>query len=295
LDIMRGMAAPPQTAMSAVLEDGRRISWAEYGSATGAPLVLLHGTPGSRLQFQLFHEPATAAGVRLVTPERPGSGRSDPVPGGVTYAGYADDLRQLLDHLELGSVTMSGASGGAGFALAAAILLPERVRRLLLVSAGSLPAPPEALKRLTPPVRILLALATRAPRLTGKLLASQVSNLDSAASRWGRRFMPAADRRVFEEPTRLASFAEDFREALRQGPSAAVQDLRLGREGLDLDLADLDVDTVLLHGVDDVNAPIEIARWFAAQVPSSRLMETPGAGHFFTLERPELIFESVVR
>jgi pimeloyl-ACP methyl ester carboxylesterase len=281
--------------MTAVLDDGRRISWAEYGSAAGAPLVLLHGTPGSRLQFQLLHEPAAAAGVRLITPERPGSGRSDPVPGGVTFVGYADDLRQLLDHLELGSVTMSGASGGAGFALAAAILHPERVRRLLLVSAGSLPAPPEALKRLIPPVRILLALATHAPRLTGKLLASQVSNLDSAAARWGRRFMPAADRRVFEEPTRLAAFAEDFREALRQGPGAAVQDLRLGREGLDLDLADLDVDTVLLHGVDDVNAPIEIARWFAAQVPSSRLMETPGAGHLFTLERPELIFDEVVR
>ena len=292
---MRGMAAPvsPQTAMSAVLEDGRRISWAEYGSASGAPLVLLHGTPGSRLQFRLLHEPAAAAGVRLVTPERPGSGRSDPVPGGVTYVGYSDDLRQLLDHLELGTVTMAGASGGAGFALAAAILHPERVRRLLLVSAGSLPAPPEALKRLIPPVRILLALARHAPRLTGKLLASQVSNLDSAAARWGRRFMPSADRRVFEEPTRLAAFAEDFREALRQGPGAAVQDLRLGREGLDL--ADLDVDTVLLHGVDDVNVPIEIARWFAAQVPSSRLMETPSAGHLFTLERPELIFDEVVR
>jgi hypothetical protein len=56
---------PPQTAMSAVLEDGRRISWAEYGSASGAPLVLLHGTPGSRLQFRLprvEHDPTLDAG-----------------------------------------------------------------------------------------------------------------------------------------------------------------------------------------------------------------------------------------
>ena len=99
---------------------------------------------------------------------------------------------------------------------------------------------------------------------------------------------------MFEEPTRLAAFSEDFREALRQGPSAAVQDLRLGREGLDLDLADLAVDTVLLHGVDDVNAPIEIARWFAAQVlqPVDRDARWRSPFHARTTE---LIFESVVR
>ena len=106
--------------------------------------------------------------------------------------------------------------------------------------------------------------------------------------------MPAADRRVFDDPRWRASFEQDFREALRQGPSAAVQDLRAGRGGLGVDVADLTVDTVLLHGVDDVNVPIGIARWLGAQVPSSRLIETPGAGHLFTLERPELILELVV-
>jgi pimeloyl-ACP methyl ester carboxylesterase len=281
-------------AMTAELADGRRISWAEYGSASGAPLVLLHGTPGSRLQFQAFRGAATACGVRVVAPERPGYGLSDPAPGGVTYRGYADDLRQLLDHLELPRVTLAGASGGGGFALVAAIVLPERVRRLVLVSAG-LPAPRAAREGMSPPVRISLWLAARAPGLTGRLLASQVSaDLDSATSRLGRRSMPAADRRVFDDPTWRASFEQDFREALRQGPSAAVQDLRAGRGGLGVDVADLTVDTVLLHGVDDVNVPIGIARWLAAQVPASRLIETPGAAHLFTLERPQLILDLVV-
>ena len=61
--------------------------------------MLLYGTPGSRLQFRFMHEPAQAAGVHLATPERPGNGRSDPVPGGTSFTGYADELRQLLDHL----------------------------------------------------------------------------------------------------------------------------------------------------------------------------------------------------
>jgi pimeloyl-ACP methyl ester carboxylesterase len=291
------MAAPepPNRATTAVLEDGRRIAWAEYGSPSGAPLVLLHGTPGSRLQWQFLHEPALADGVRMVAPERPGYGLSDPVPGGVTYTGYADDLRQLLDHLELPTVTMSGTSGGGGFALAAAIVHPQRVRRLLLVSAG-FPAPRSTRRGMAAPVRALLFLATHAPRLTGKLLAAQQSaDLDAPVSRLAVRRMPPSDRRVFADPTWRAHFAQDMHEALRQGPGAAVQDLRLGTGALGVDLADLSVDTVLLHGADDVNVPVGIARWFAAQVPSSRLIEIPEAAHLFTLERPELILESVVR
>ena len=80
----------------------------------------------------------------------------------------------------------------------------------------------------------------------------------------GHRRTPTADQRVFGDPTWRAHFAEDMDEALRQGSDAAVQDLRLGSGTLDVDLADLTVDTVLLHGVEDVNAPIGIARWLVA-------------------------------
>jgi pimeloyl-ACP methyl ester carboxylesterase len=107
--------------------------------------------------------------------------------------------------------------------------------------------------------------------------------------------MPAADRRVFDDPSWRAHFAEDFAEALRQGPSAAVHDLAAGRGPFALDLSRLSVDTVMLHGVEDVNAPIGIARWFTAQVRSSRLIEFPGSGHLFTLERPEVILDLTVR
>lgn len=286
---------PPITAVTAVLPDGRRISWAEYGSPSGSPLVLLHGTPGSRLQWRFLHEPALASGVRVVAPDRPGYGRSDPMPGGATFTGYAEDLRQLLDHLGLSTVTLAAASGGGGFALAAAIVHPQRVRRLLLVSAAY-PAPVATRQGMAAPVRLLLWMAGHAPRLTGKLLAAQQSaDLDAPVSKIAVRRMPAADRWVFADPTWQAHSASDMRKALRQGPDAAVQDLRLGQGKLGVKVAELSVDTVLLHGVEDVNVPIGIARWLTAQVPASRLIETPGAAHLFTLERPELTLESVVR
>jgi pimeloyl-ACP methyl ester carboxylesterase len=282
--------------MTATLADGRRISWAEYGEPAGAPLVLLHGTPGSRLQFRFMHEPALAAGVRLVTPERPGYGGSDPVPGGVTFTGYADDLGQLLDHLGLASVTLGGASGGGGFAVAAAVAHPQRVNRLILISAG-LPAPRTALRGMAFPVRALLFLAVRAPRLAGRLIAAQLTaDLDSPIARLARRRMHAGDRRLFDDPAWRARFTEDFREALRQGPGAAVDDLgQAHRDPHGADLAHLVVDTVLVHGSEDVNAPVGIARWVASQVPRARLVELPEAGHLSALEQPELVLGWVDR
>lgn len=281
--------------MTVVLADGRRMAWAEYGRADGVPFVMLHGTPGSRLQFQWMHGPAAGAGIRVIAPERPGYGDSDRMPGGTTFAGYADDLRQLLDHLELRTVTLGGVSGGGGFALAAALAHPERFERLILVSAG-LPVPRVARRRMALPVRLLLLLARYAPGVTGRLLAAQLSaDPQSAVSRAGRRFMPESDRRLLDAPEWRRWFDEDFREALRQGPGAAVNDLSLGRRPLGLDPAALTVETVLLHGTEDVNVPVGIARWVAAQVPSSRLIEHRGAGHLFSLERPQLIFEWVRR
>jgi pimeloyl-ACP methyl ester carboxylesterase len=286
---------PPQTATTAVLADGRRISWAQYGRPDGAPLVILHGTPGSRLQFRWMHGPATGAGIRVVAPERPGYGASDGVPAGIAYPAYADDLRQLLDHLELPTVTLCGVSGGGGFALAAAITHPERFDRLILLSAG-VPVPRAARRGQALPVRLLLSLARYAPGVTGKLLAAQLSaDPDSAMSRAGTRFMPTSDRRIFGAPEWRRRFDDDFREALRQGPGAAVHDLALGTRPLGMDLADLTVETVLLHGTEDVNVPVSIARWLAAHLPSARLIEQPGAGHLFSLEKPELIFEWVGR
>jgi pimeloyl-ACP methyl ester carboxylesterase len=146
------------------------------------------------------------------------------------------------------------------------------------------------------PVRLLLFLARYAPEVTGRLLAAQLSaDPDSAVSRAGKRFMPASDRRSPDAPEWRRRLDEDFREALKQGPGAAVHDLALASEPLGMDPADLSVETVLLHGTEDVNVPIGIARWVAAHVASAHLIEQPGSGHLFCLERPQLVFDRVGR
>ena len=107
--------------------------------------------------------------------------------------------------------------------------------------------------------------------------------------------MPTSDLRLIEAPEWRQRFDEDFRLALKQGPGATVHDLALGGGPLGVDVANLTVETVLLHGAADVNVPVGVARWLAAQVPSARLIEQPEAGHLFGLESPGPIFEWVSR
>src|SRR5262245_23933202 len=100
------------------LPDGRRLAWAEWGRPDGPPVLLLHSSPGSRL---LDPDPAAtaAAGVRLLTVDRPGFGGSEPNPD-PTFAGFAADLATLAAELDLRDLALMGWSGGGQYALAAA-------------------------------------------------------------------------------------------------------------------------------------------------------------------------------
>jgi pimeloyl-ACP methyl ester carboxylesterase len=59
------------------LPDGRRMCWAEYGDPDGAPLLLFHGNPGSRLCWGEWPGLESLADARLIAPDRPGYGRTD--------------------------------------------------------------------------------------------------------------------------------------------------------------------------------------------------------------------------
>ncbi len=138
------------------LADGRRLAWAEWGDPRGSPVVFLHPCPGSRM---LCPDPAltTAAGVRLITVDRPGYGRSDPVAV-PTLGGFAHDLERLLDHLWLGQIRLVGWACGGQYAAAGAAVLAERVSGLVLAAT---PVPGDRFRWLTPPVRNVADSCTR--------------------------------------------------------------------------------------------------------------------------------------
>lgn len=82
------------------LPDGRQLGYAEFGSRTGKPIILLHGLACSRLDGAYFHDIACQLDVRIIGVDRPGMGESSPHPNR-TLLGFARDVDDLTNHLQL--------------------------------------------------------------------------------------------------------------------------------------------------------------------------------------------------
>ncbi|WP_425607344.1 alpha/beta fold hydrolase [Halomontanus rarus] len=160
-----GAVDEPERMRTVVVGDGRQLSYAEYGDPDGEPVLLFHGTPGSRLLGQLFDEEARRHGIRLLSPDRPGYGRSTPCPGR-TLSDTGTFVAPVLDDAGISRTRVVGFSGGGAYALALAATHGERVSEIDVVSSAT----PPSLRPSTPAVqRLLGAIGQRTPRVLGGL------------------------------------------------------------------------------------------------------------------------------
>lgn len=132
---------PPGDLQILVLPDGRHMSFAECGSnrPDAQPFINCHGFPGSRLTSN----PHVIAmlerlNIRWIGIDRPGIGFSTFHPNSTPIA-WISDLRYLLAHLDLPKYRIFSGSGGAAYALAAALLLPRTQLLSVGVVAGIAP------------------------------------------------------------------------------------------------------------------------------------------------------------
>ena len=103
-----------------------------YGQAgSGAPLLLLHATPGSSRAFRQL-APLLASSFRTIAPDTPGYGNSDPLQGDVSIEALAGSMIDLLDTLELPRAHVLGLHTGNKIAAAMAARWPDRVDRVVL-------------------------------------------------------------------------------------------------------------------------------------------------------------------
>jgi pimeloyl-ACP methyl ester carboxylesterase len=97
-----------------------------------SPLLLIHQSPMSMVEFGAAQNSLAALGVRSVAPDTPGYGLSDQPTCLPTIGGLADNLVALLDHLGIERVVASGHHTGACVATALAARHPDRVAGLVL-------------------------------------------------------------------------------------------------------------------------------------------------------------------
>lgn len=98
----------------------------------GLPLVLLHQTAWSSLQFKHAMPWLAQRGIRCIAIDTPGFGLSDGPEDQPTIEDYAESVAVTLGQLGVESAAVLGHHTGASIAAALAVSHPERVSQLLL-------------------------------------------------------------------------------------------------------------------------------------------------------------------
>jgi len=258
------------------LLDGRRLCWHEFGDPDGWPVIYTAGTPVSGLAGAWYDEAAQAAGLRWISPDKPGYGGSD-YQRNRSLTSWGDDLAVLAGQLGLDRFALAGESGGGPFTLAAAHQLADRVNVVALIATGA-PAGLAERAGQQPRIRFYGWLARNAPPLNALPFAVMRWSLASPARRERslRREMAAVPE------AKHAGLRVEFdavADALRPGTRGAVQELALTKRPWPFPLSEVRTPVHLWHGALDTNVPIAIARRLARELPDVTLHVADSSAH----------------
>lgn len=116
------------------------MAYEEKGDANGSPVILMHGFPDDAQTWNAVTEPLAAENFRTLAPYTRGYGATRFLDDGTIRSGesvaYAQDIIEFADALGLDKFTFVGHDWGAAAAYLLAILYPERLNNVVVMSAG---------------------------------------------------------------------------------------------------------------------------------------------------------------
>jgi 3-oxoadipate enol-lactonase len=218
----------------------------------GPAVVFAHGAGGNHLSWWQ-QVPVFARRYRCITFDHRGFGQSPDVPNGPGSRAFVEDLKRLLDHLQIDRVALVAQSMGGRTCLGFTLEYPDRVRGLVMADT------------------------------TGGFGDARMSQLraEHEAALAGPDAPPRTYARHFPQEQPTQAFLYEQIRALnppRQevpAPGPTVEQVRA-----------LATPTLLIVGEHDVIAPPALMKMFQGYIPHARLAEVAGAGHSVYFEKP---------
>jgi pimeloyl-ACP methyl ester carboxylesterase len=258
-----------------VTVEGTPLNVIEMGE--GDPILFVHGLSGSWPNW-LEQLPVFAKSHRAIAMDLPGFGHSPMPKETITISRYARILDGLCEELGISAATVVGNSMGGFVSAELAIAFPQRVERMVLVSAAGISTyHHREVERIEPYLR---RLAPMLAAYTGWTAARS----DWVARRPGLRNMTLGT--VTRHPSRLpaALAAEQLRGAGKPGFIQAL------RANIDYPIAErlpeIACPTLIVWGAEDRVISVADADMFERLIPNSRKVIFDGTGHMAMLERP---------
>lgn len=261
-------AAPPSQFM---LVDGMQVHWRDEGPRDDPqPLVLLHGTSDSLHTWDGWAA-ALRKQRRIIRFDLPGFGLTGPDPNNdYSIARYVRFVGEVLDHLGVMHCVLAGNSLGGEIAWNAAVAMPQRVQRLVLVDAAGYPLHSESV-----PLAFSLARSALAQRLFAYILP--------------RGLVQASLRNLYGDPSKVTPELVDryYHMALRSGNREALghRIAAMRFDGFER-VRQVTQPTLLLWGGRDRLIPVAAGRRFERDLPKARLVVFEGLGHLPHQEDP---------
>lgn len=231
----------------------------------GQPVVLIHGV-GLNKEMWGGQVVGLATQYRVIAYDMLGHGDSPRPEPGTELLGYADQLRELLDHLGLTQVTVIGFSMGGLVARAFALHYPQYLQGLV----------------------VLNSVFNRTPEQSAGVIARAAqafeqgpdANVDAALDRWFSREYKAAN------PAQVAAIRQVLASNDPQGYHTtyslfATQDMY--REG---DLGSIQVPTLIATGELDSGSTPAMTRQLAARIPGAQSVVLAEQRHMMPVEAP---------
>lgn len=286
------------TSQTLRLQDGRVLGYAEYGSPTGLPVFYFHGANSSRLEAQFLAEAASDANIRVISPDRPGIGLSDPQPSR-HFLDWPSDVLALAEALHIGQFAVAGTSGGASYAAACAYRIPHRLTSCGLVSGMG----PMVLMTKDMPLgfRANWSLVQHVPFIArlGMLPLARIHQNPASTERLLARtapFLPEPDKKMYLNSAVREVVAGLTVETFRQGISGPVYDLLLLTKPWDFNLNDISFPNIFLwHGELDGNVAVAMGRAVASALPHCQPTYYANEAHLSVLvNHPQEILTALI-
>ncbi|TVR66623.1 MAG: alpha/beta hydrolase [Gemmatimonadales bacterium] len=256
------------------------------GGEEGPWVLLVHGAGGGYDLGELMAEILLGEGVRWIAPSRFGY-LGSAVPEGGTPDTQAHAYAWLLDELGVEEVAVVALSAGGASGLLFALLHPERVSSLTLVSAG---------------VTRVGSLEQDDADWKGRMLVRLFSHdfpYWAVTSLFQGRFIElmGADRDVAQRLTPqearwLERLVESMRPASLRSKGALFDNLAppAGHR-----IGGIQAPTLVIHAEDDRLQLFENARFAEATIPGARLLSFETGGHLVAITEQPTVREAVRR
>jgi pimeloyl-ACP methyl ester carboxylesterase len=249
--------------------DGFKLYYEEHGRQ-GSAVVLAYGIGGNTEMWDV-NVAALSAKHRLVLWEPRGHARSDSPedPAKVSFARWALDLRDVLDHLKLRRAHVGGLSLGAGIATRFTLRFPGRVTSLLVTNSSSAAGLPLSVDN--------IVMRAQSIKIT-------LDKGMDAMAEYAMEANPNLVERLRIDPGAREEFYEEYR---RLSPIGYANSLRalLAMDHITDDLPKIRVPVLLIGGDRDPSlAPMKVMK---RKIRGSKLVVLSPASHFANRDQPQ--------